>query len=219
GLATFPTFSDLPDPPPEDSHPRKLLPGRSPLGGGNEYPPGSERTKAASFKEISGADLPCPVPLQDLVYPGRRERTRRQAPREETMRETTFTKSGIPIAALAFAFMLSAPLLASEPVVFNGNNQISTTTGPSCPSSEDIDGDSVCAPSDNCPLAFNPDQADLDGDGVGDACDNCPDVPNASQRDIDGDGIGDACDRDVHNLPSSTPSSGGGAVDLSAARY
>jgi hypothetical protein len=35
----------------------------------------------------------------------------------------------------------------------------------------DPDGDGILDPTDNCPLAANPDQRDTDGDGIGDACD------------------------------------------------
>jgi cysteine-rich repeat protein len=37
---------------------------------------------------------------------------------------------------------------------------------------------------------------DLDGDGVFDPCDNCIAVPNAGQEDVDQDGIGDPCDNE-----------------------
>ncbi len=47
---------------------------------------------------------------------------------------------------------------------------------------------------DNCPLAYNPDQGDDDSDGVGTACDNCPDEHNPDQTDSDADGVGDACE-------------------------
>ena len=39
------------------------------------------------------------------------------------------------------------------------------------PLAPDGDGDGVPDPSDNCPIAANPDQVDRDGDGLGDACD------------------------------------------------
>jgi len=58
----------------------------------------------------------------------------------------------------------------------------------------DSDCDGILDGSDNCPLAFNPDQADNDGDTRGDACDNCPVDTNAGQEDADEDGIGDVCD-------------------------
>jgi len=89
---------------------------------------------------------------------------------------------------------------------------------------EDLDGDGVGDPWDNCPAVANPDQADADSDGAGDACDvctsdpnddgdddgvcegsgylppkagdndNCPAVPNLDQTDADHDGGGDTCD-------------------------
>ncbi|MHC1706311.1 MAG: thrombospondin type 3 repeat-containing protein [Bacteroidales bacterium] len=58
----------------------------------------------------------------------------------------------------------------------------------------DIDGDGVLNPQDNCPCTANPNQMDTDGDGDGDACDICPSVGNSDQSDIDDDGLGDACD-------------------------
>ncbi|MCP3982193.1 MAG: hypothetical protein GY716_23035 [bacterium] len=58
----------------------------------------------------------------------------------------------------------------------------------------DLDGDTVCDATDNCPDVFNPAQFDFDLDGVGDVCDNCPVEPNPSQIDADGDDVGDACD-------------------------
>ena len=59
---------------------------------------------------------------------------------------------------------------------------------------DDIDGDGVLPPDDNCPTVANPGQEDDDIDGFGNPCDNCPSVANAGQDDADGDGIGDSCD-------------------------
>ncbi len=58
----------------------------------------------------------------------------------------------------------------------------------------DTDGDWLPNASDNCPLAFNPDQQDGDSDTAGDTCDNCVRTPNAQQSDLDGDNLGDFCD-------------------------
>jgi PA domain/Thrombospondin type 3 repeat len=63
----------------------------------------------------------------------------------------------------------------------------------------DGDLDGLPDPSDNCPLAANPEQFDGDADGDGDACDNCPVVPNGDQANADGDSVGDACDNDDDN--------------------
>ncbi len=68
--------------------------------------------------------------------------------------------------------------------------------------SDDVEGDGVPAPSDNCPLVYNPDQRDTDGDGVGDTCDNCPAVLNPGQCDINDNGNGDLCD---NTAPVPTP--------------
>lgn len=62
------------------------------------------------------------------------------------------------------------------------------------PAPNDLDGDAVLNPVDNCPTLYDPGQPDFDGDGVGDGCDNCPYGSNASQTDDDGDHVGDACD-------------------------
>jgi len=53
-------------------------------------------------------------------------------------------------------------------------NGTETTCGEApapCGERSDSDGDGVVNFSDNCPLAFNPDQRDCDGDGIGDVCD------------------------------------------------
>jgi len=58
----------------------------------------------------------------------------------------------------------------------------------------DVDGDGIKNPTDNCLLLFNPGQEDVDQDGVGDVCDNCPNTANSDQADGDKDGKGDVCD-------------------------
>lgn len=62
------------------------------------------------------------------------------------------------------------------------------------PAVEDLDGDGIKGPCDNCPMVVNVNQADGDGDGKGDACDNCPLQSNPTQADMDSDGRGDGCD-------------------------
>lgn len=59
---------------------------------------------------------------------------------------------------------------------------------------EDVDGDGIFNPVDNCFLISNPDQKDTDGDGIGNVCDNAPKVRNKNQEDVDFDGIGDIID-------------------------
>jgi N-acetylneuraminic acid mutarotase len=77
----------------------------------------------------------------------------------------------------------------------------------------DADDPGNTCPTDNCPLAYNPDQSDSDQDGEGDECDdcpddpdndadadgwcadvdNCPDIYNPDQEDADSNGVGDLC--------------------------
>lgn len=64
-------------------------------------------------------------------------------------------------------------------------------------SSNDIDGDGISNPQDNCPCGYNPAQTDSDNDGIGNVCDNCPGKYNPLQEDADNDGIGDDCDNCV----------------------
>jgi len=59
----------------------------------------------------------------------------------------------------------------------------------------DVDGDGLCADSDNCMIVANADQTDSDADGRGDACDGCPLDPD---DDADADG---ACAND-DNCPT-----------------
>ena len=61
---------------------------------------------------------------------------------------------------------------------------------------DDLDGDGLAAPADNCRFQYNPGQQDGDADGIGDSCDDCMVVADPSQSDLDQDGVGDACDFD-----------------------
>ena len=57
----------------------------------------------------------------------------------------------------------------------------------------DVDGDGLVLPQDNCPTEDNLDQSDADEDWVGDPCDNCPSIFNPDQLDTDANGVGDVC--------------------------
>jgi MYXO-CTERM domain-containing protein len=65
----------------------------------------------------------------------------------------------------------------------------------------DSDYDGVCDIDDAC-AAFD-DTLDLDADGAPNACDNCPEAANADQTDSDLDGEGDACDQCPLDPPNS----------------
>lgn len=70
------------------------------------------------------------------------------------------------------------------------NRDAAGTTADS--NSNDLDGDGVINPGDNCPTVRNPDQNDEDADTLGDVCDPCPISTN--NLDGDSDGVGDDCD-------------------------
>jgi hypothetical protein len=59
---------------------------------------------------------------------------------------------------------------------------------------DDLDGDGIKNPVDNCVNVPNANQYDGDGDGRGDSCDNCPITVNPDQVDTDADHIGNACE-------------------------
>jgi cysteine-rich repeat protein len=73
---------------------------------------------------------------------------------------------------------------SSGPVCGNGTIELpetcddsNTTPGDGCSATctvEDLDGDGVLDPDDNCPATANPLQEDADGDGIGDVCDPTP---------------------------------------------
>jgi PKD repeat protein len=69
----------------------------------------------------------------------------------------------------------------------NGSFEAQTLPAPA----DDADGDGIADDSDNCPLAYNPNQRNTDGDGSGDACDD----------DDDNDGYSDA----LENATGSDP--------------
>jgi hypothetical protein len=98
--------------------------------------------------------------------------------------------------------------------------------------SVDADCDGVCNGSDNCVLAYNPDQKDKNGDGYGDACDpkkvgksftdrrcdmdgdgvpdnkdNCPWVCNPDQKftDVNKNGVNDLCDNSLGTTVGQRP--------------
>ncbi|MBN2359160.1 MAG: thrombospondin type 3 repeat-containing protein [Deltaproteobacteria bacterium] len=87
--------------------------------------------------------------------------------------------------------------VASDPVLCDASG----CTVMSC---EDLDGDTVCDASDNCPAVANPDQADLDLDGLGDVCDD----------DQDGDGLTDDREVTLGTNPRAADSDGDGLSDF-----
>jgi large repetitive protein len=60
-----------------------------------------------------------------------------------------------------------------DPCPFDADTDACSSVDP-----EDVDGDGVQIPFDNCPAVANSDQADADTDGAGDACDPCPEFAN-----------------------------------------
>jgi hypothetical protein len=95
---------------------------------------------------------------------------------------------------LACAALFGLGRAGATPSNKGGVSTTGGTTGSTCCTGPDSDGDGIPDACDNCPWIPNGDQTDTDGDGIGDACDNCPDVPNPDQTDSDGNGIGDACE-------------------------
>jgi cysteine-rich repeat protein len=72
-----------------------------------------------------------------------------------------------------------------------GNGVLEPVLGEACDEgdTEDCDGCSADCQIENF-------TEDLDGDGVFDPCDNCVAVPNPGQADVDEDGLGDVCDNE-----------------------
>ncbi|MGH7823477.1 MAG: putative metal-binding motif-containing protein, partial [Candidatus Binatia bacterium] len=70
----------------------------------------------------------------------------------------------------------------ADPANFPGNGEVCDGRDNDCDEArdetfDDVDGDSVGDPCDNCKCVANPDQADGDGDGAGNACDRRPSDP------------------------------------------
>jgi len=122
--------------------------------------------------------------------------------------DPTLTTIGLPAEAVfvdsgnghgAFAWQPTNADVGEHEVTFvatdddgaQDSETIVITVDSSC---ADIDGDTWCNGSDNCPDQSNASQTDSDGDGLGNACDNCISNYNPSQMDADSDGIGNLCD-------------------------
>ena len=93
-------------------------------------------------------------------------------------------------AALFAGCAFSAELPSPSSGGGDGGVDARTIDGPP----DDVDGDGVKNPVDNCPDKANPGQFNEDGDDKGDQCDPCPHLGGALDQDIDGDGIGNGCD-------------------------
>lgn len=76
----------------------------------------------------------------------------------------------------------------------------------------DGDGGADTDPRETSPHAIVPPEEDVDGDGIYTPYDNCPTIPNPDQLDSNGDGIGDACTAgvEIYYVDGSVAVSGNG---------
>ncbi|MEX1193649.1 MAG: hypothetical protein WD904_09990 [Dehalococcoidia bacterium] len=133
----------------------------------------------------------------------------------------TFTATGFAANEVRYyvrKYMVTCPAGSFEFNVFNNVSSASNLPDPNLNNNQaenelqiiatqDVDGDGVNQPADNCNWTANPSQLDTDGDGIGDACDtdddddDIPDVDDDCDtlpEDVDGVDDDDGCpDTDV----------------------
>lgn len=91
---------------------------------------------------------------------------------------------------------------ACDPCALDADTTECSTIDP-----DDLDGDGVNNPIDNCPYLANDDQVDTDLDGKGDVCDACPDYVNLG---------GDPCPASIYDIKSGELRTGTPVLILSA---